>query len=237
MNYKNFSIEEYTRPMPYLANNHRVLDAKKAPFEDKNTRRISHNKNLRVYLFIKHSFDFIAALILGIVLLVPMMIIAVCIKMNSAGPVFFSQLRIGENGEPFKLYKFRTMDESAPHDLATSQFYDAEKYITTLGLFLRRTSLDELPQLLNVLKGEMSFVGFRPVCITETKLNNLRREYGVFSCRPGITGLAQIRGRDDLHYKEKAKIDAEYAKNRSIKLDLYCLLKTIPVNLSQRGVK
>ncbi len=223
--------------MASLTKDNQMLDEKQISFKGTAVEAVTHSKNLRAFLFVKYSFDFLAALIFSIVLFVPMVLIAICIKIDSPGSAIFTQLRIGEDGEPFKLYKFRTMIPSAPDDLPTSQFPDADKYTTKLGFFLRRTSLDELPQLWNILKCEMSFVGFRPVCTTEIKLNNLRREYGVFSCRPGITGLAQVRGRDDLYYKEKAMIDAEYAKNRSFKLDLYCLLKTIPVTLSQKGVK
>lgn len=198
----------------------------------------SANKNaLRSYLCVKYVFDFIVSLILSIVLLVPMLLVALCIRIDSPGAPIFTQTRIGQNGKPFKVYKFRTMDRSAPSDLPTSLFLDADKYITRIGGFLRRTSLDELPQIWNVLKGDMSFVGFRPVCTTECKLNALREAYGVFACRPGITGYAQIHGRDDLHYAKKAELDAEYLHRRSIRLDLYCLIQTVPVTISQKGVK
>ena len=207
------------------------------PSDARNHGAWREKKQLMFYLGIKYTFDFVMALFLGIVALLPLLLIALCIKLDSPGPALFTQTRIGQNGKRFKVYKFRTMDPSAPANLATAKFSDADKYMTPLGCFLRKTSLDELPQLLNVLKGEMSFVGFRPVCISECELNDLREQYGVFVCRPGITGLAQIRGRDDLHYIEKAKIDAEYVHNRSIWLDLYCLMKTVPVTLSQKGVK
>lgn len=192
---------------------------------------------LRAFLCVKYSFDFLFSLFLLIVLALPLLLIALLIRLDSPGPALFTQIRVGQYGKTFKVYKFRTMYQSAPRDMPTSQFNDADRYITRLGAFLRKTSLDELPQLLNVLKGEMSFVGFRPVCTTERKLNALRTQYGVFDCRPGITGLAQVQGRDDLYYKDKAKVDAEYARKRSIKLDLQCLIKTVPVTLTQKGAK
>lgn len=197
----------------------------------------TRNRRLKTYLAVKYSFDFLFSLFLLLLLFLPLLLIALLIKLDSPGPAFFTQIRVGQHGKEFKVYKFRTMKMSAPHDMPTSQFNDADKYITRLGSFLRKTSLDELPQLLNILMGDMSFVGFRPVCTTEKKLNALRMEYGVFDCRPGLTGLAQVQGRDDLYYKDKAKVDAEYAQKRSIGLDLHCLFRTVPVALTQRGAK
>lgn len=192
---------------------------------------------LRVYLCVKRIFDFTAALIGLILAGVPMLIIGACVWGSTKGPTLLKQERVGQYKKVFTIYKFRTMVYNAPHDVATTLLKDADSYITPVGRFLRKTSLDELPQLINVLKGDMSLVGFRPVVLTEKKLNALREQYGVFQCKPGITGLAQIRGRDDISYKEKARIDAEYAATRSIKLDLYCLLKTIPFAASQKGAR
>jgi lipopolysaccharide/colanic/teichoic acid biosynthesis glycosyltransferase len=192
---------------------------------------------LRTYLFVKRVFDFTAALVALVLAGIPMLIIGACVWCSTKGPTLLKQERVGQYGRVFIIYKFRTMYYNAPHDVATTLLENADSYITPVGRFLRKTSLDELPQLINVLKGEMSLVGFRPVVLTEKKLNNLRQNYGVFECKPGITGLAQIRGRDDISYKEKARIDAEYAANRSIKLDLYCLFKTIPFAASQKGAK
>ena len=135
------------------------------------------------------------------------------------------------------IYKFRTMRMDAPPELATRRFRNSDEYITKLGAFLRRTSLDELPQLWNILRGEMSFVGYRPVCLSEEDLNDLRMEYGVFQIRPGLTGYAQIQGRDDLEYRRKAVLDAEYVQRRSFKLDIWCLLKTVTVVFSGEGAK
>ena len=189
------------------------------------------------YLLVKRCFDFTVALVGCLLTLLPMLLIAVHIKLGSPGPAVIKQERMGQHGKVFWIYKFRTMRMDAPNNVATSLLKNAEQYITPQGRFLRKTSLDELPQLFNVLKGEMSLVGFRPVCLTEKKLNALRQKYGVFAVKPGITGLAQVSGRDDLPYKEKAKVDAQYLRNRSVKMDLYCLLKTIPVATSQKGAR
>lgn len=192
---------------------------------------------LRVYLCLKRAFDLFAA-VFGLLLAgIPMLIIGACVWGSTKGPTLIKQERVGQYGRVFTIYKFRTMVYNAPHDVATTLLKDADSYITPVGRFLRKTSLDELPQLINVLKGEMSLVGFRPVVLTEKKLNALRQQYGVFACKPGITGLAQIRGRDDISYKEKARIDAEYVATRSIRLDLYCLMKTIPFAASQKGAR
>jgi O-antigen biosynthesis protein WbqP len=192
---------------------------------------------LLAYLCVKRAFDFMVALLALMLAGIPMLIIGACVWCSTKGPTLLKQERIGQYGKVFTIYKFRTMYYNAPHDVATTLLENADSYITPVGRFLRKSSLDELPQLINVLKGDMSLVGFRPVVLTEKKLNNLRQKYGVFECKPGITGLAQVRGRDDLPYKEKALVDKEYAENRSVKMDLYCLLMTIPVALTQRGAK
>ena len=197
----------------------------------------NHNGANKGYLFCKRAFDLVLSFIACTVLLIPMLVIGVCIVLDSKGPALLKQERAGQYGEPFKIYKFRTMYIDAPNNVATSLLENPEQYITKVGRFLRKTSLDELPQLFNVLIGNMSFVGFRPVCLTEKKLNKLRMEYGVFESKPGITGLAQVRGRDDIYYKDKAKIDQEYVENRSLKMDAHCLLQTVPAVLTQRGAK
>jgi O-antigen biosynthesis protein WbqP len=189
-----------------------------------------------VYLVIKRSFDILAALAAGILLILPMCVIALLIKLDSKGPVIFKQERMGTGGKPFTMYKFRSMRMDAPSELATREFTDLDKYLTRLGKFLRCTSLDELPQLINILNGTMSFVGYRPVCLTEVELNQLRKDYGVFAARPGLTGLAQVSGRDNLEFEEKAKLDAQYVQNRSIKMDLWCLFRTVVVVITGEGI-
>ena len=166
-----------------------------------------------------------------------MLIVSLLIWLESGGPVIFKQLRMGKNEKTFVIYKFRTMRMDAPPEKAAREFENADQYITKVGAFLRRTSIDELPQLLNILKGDMSIVGYRPVCVTETELNALRKQYGVFSVRPGLTGYAQVLGRDNIDYREKAALDAEYVAKRSIKLDLWCIFKTVAVVFTGEGTK
>lgn len=189
-----------------------------------------------VYLAVKRGFDLIVALLVGLALLLPMLIIALIIKLDSPGPALFKQERMGKDGKVFKIYKFRSMRLDAPSDTATRDFSNSEEYITKFGRFIRRTSLDELPQLINILNGTMSLVGYRPVCLTEVELNELRRQRGVFTMRPGLTGLAQVRGRDNVCARDKAEIDAEYVEKCCIKMDLWCLLKTVGVVFSGEGV-
>lgn len=189
------------------------------------------------YRFVKRFFDITLSLLGLAVLFVPMAIIAIAIPLDSKGPAIFVQKRMGKDGKVFTMYKFRTMSQEAPSDLAAREFLDAEDYMTKLGRFLRYSSIDELPQLVNILLGDMSIVGYRPVCLTETELNELRMRYGVFTVRPGITGLAQVSGRDNVEYKEKALLDARYVAERSLKMDLWCLIQTVRVVVTGEGVK
>lgn len=188
------------------------------------------------YRFIKRLFDILAAVALLVVLAVPMLLIALVIRLDSPGPAIFRQKRMGQDGTVFTVYKFRTMHREAPSEMASREFVDAEDYITKIGGFLRRSSLDELPQLVNVLLGNMSFVGYRPVCLTETALNDLRREKGVFVMKPGITGLAQVNGRDHISKEEKVALDARYVRECSLGLDIRCLVKTVAVVITGEGV-
>ena len=194
-------------------------------------------KGSRYERFFKRALDILISFFMLVVLSPVFLIITAAILMDDPGPILFTQRRVGQNKRYFQLHKFRSMKMSTPHDVPTHMLERPEQFITKVGWFLRAHSLDELPQLLNILMGDMSFVGFRPVCTTEKKLNALRMQYGVFDCRPGLTGLAQVQGRDDLYYKDKAKVDAEYAEKRSIGLDLHCLFRTIPVALTQKGAK
>ena len=189
----------------------------------------------RMYLLVKRIFDVVVAIIGLAICAIPMLIISIAIRRESPGPAIFRQKRIGKDGKIFEILKFRTMRIEAPSEKVTREFEDIDDYVTKLGSFLRRTSIDELPQLVNILKGEMSFVGYRPVCVTETELNNLRMAYGVFAVQPGLTGLAQVFGRDGLGYQKKAEIDAEYVRHRGIWLDLWCILKTFVVVFSGEG--
>lgn len=188
------------------------------------------------YLLLKRALDMVISAVGLVALAIPMLIVMVLIRVDSPGPAIFKQDRMGKDGKPFIIYKFRTMRTHAPKDVASCELHNSEQYITKFGAFLRRSSIDELPQLLNILKGDMSFIGYRPVCLTEEKLNDLRKEYGVFALRPGITGLAQASGRDNVDYQQKALLDAQYVKTCSFKTDWNCLVKTIKVVISGEGV-
>lgn len=190
----------------------------------------------RAYLVVKRAMDIVLAALGLVVLAVPMLVIALLIKLESPGPAIFKQQRMGAEGKIFTILKFRTMRLDAPPELSAREFLDSSNYITKIGAFLRRTSLDEIPQLLNILKGDMSVVGYRPVCLTEVELNDLRKKNGVFVLRPGITGLAQVKGRDNLHYTEKALLDQEYVENCSMKLDFWCCLQTVKIVINGEGV-
>lgn len=189
-----------------------------------------------MYRFFKRLFDIVLSLIACVVLFIPLILISVLICLDSKGPAIFTQERMGKDGKVFTIYKFRTMSLDAPSEMAARDFCDSEKYMTKLGRFLRRSSIDELPQLFNILRGDMSIVGYRPVCLTETELNELRMRYGVFNTRPGITGLAQVSGRDNIGYEEKALLDARYVAERSMKMDIWCLIQTVKVVITGEGV-
>lgn len=188
------------------------------------------------YLFCKRLMDVIVSAFACVTLFFPLLIVALLVWMDTKASPIFCQQRMGKDGKAFTIFKFRTMKEEAPSDMAARDFSDSNLYITKFGAFLRRSSIDELPQLLNILLGDMSFVGYRPVCLSETELNQLRMDYGVFAVRPGITGLAQVNGRDNLEFREKAKLDAEYVAGCSMKMDLWCLFQTVKTVITGEGV-
>lgn len=190
----------------------------------------------RLYFFAKRLFDIVFSLLGLLILAIPIVLIALVIMADSPGKPIFHQKRMGKDGKVFTILKFRTMDRCAPRDAATNSI-DPEKYTTRVGGFLRLHSLDELPQLWNVLRGDMSFVGYRPVCLTERRLNQLRAEYGILTTKPGITGYAQVNGRDNVTTDEKVRLDLYYVEHQSILLDLHCLLKTVKVALTKEGAK
>ncbi|MDD5878151.1 MAG: sugar transferase [Clostridiales bacterium] len=190
----------------------------------------------RFYLTVKRLLDFVLSLI-GIVVLMPVfIIIGILIKVDSRGPVIFKQKRYGKDKEPFYIYKFRTMASDAPQNVATKDLNDSKKYITKIGAFLRRTSLDELPQLFNILLGQMTIVGPRPVVLKEENLIIARDLYGANDIKPGITGWAQINGRDLLSIEEKAKLDGYYVENMGFKMDIKCFFKTVKYVLKGEGI-
>ena len=191
---------------------------------------------MKCYLRIKRCLDFVSALGMTIVLSPVLFLICLMIKVTSPGPVFFTQRRIGKDKKEFEIYKFRTMRTDTPGDVPTHLFEDAKDYITPIGRLLRKTSLDELPQIFNVLKGEMSFIGPRPALWNQFDLTELRDQYKVHSVLPGITGWAQVNGRDEIPLKKKAKLDGEYVKNLSFGLDLKILVMTVTAVLTSSGV-
>ena len=186
--------------------------------------------------FFKRALDILFSFLGIVVLLIPMLLIMLAVKCDSKGPAIFKTERVGKNGKPFKFYKFRSMRTDAPKDLAT-RLMKGDEYVTKVGKFLRKTSLDELPQLFCILKGDMSIIGPRPVVATETELLEYRAQTGALTVRPGLTGLAQVRGRDNLtDMKLKAEIDGEYAKKITFGKDFKIFFKTIGVVLKGTDV-
>lgn len=191
----------------------------------------------RRYMKIKHGMDTLISVISLAILAIPMGIVAAVQKILYPGEsVFFLQNRVGRNGEIFRIIKFRTMRPDAPQEMATKQLDNPEAYTTPFGGFLRRFSIDELPQLLNVLAGDMALIGPRPLIASEEPIQTLRARSGVYSVRPGITGLAQINGRDRLNDYEKARFDREYVQNLSCKQDLLIFLRSFSYILKQKDL-
>ena len=184
---------------------------------------------------LKRLLDILLSTVGIIILAVPMGIIAIAIKADSKGPVFFKQKRVGLNKEYFEILKFRTMRIDTPRDVPTHELSDPQKWITKVGNILRKTSLDELPQLFNIFKGEMSVIGPRPALWNQFDLIEERDKYNANSVRPGLTGLAQISGRDELEIPIKAKLDGEYVNKMSFIFDCKCFLKTIKSVLKSEG--
>lgn len=186
--------------------------------------------------YFKRGLDFLLALLILILISPVFILLMCCIKLDSKGPVFFKQKRIGKNKAYFYILKFRTMYTDAPKDMPTHLLQNPEAFITKTGKFLRKTSLDELPQLLNILKGEMSFVGPRPALWNQYDLIEERDKYKANDIVPGLTGWAQINGRDELEIEIKAKFDGEYVKRMSFLFDIRCFFATFFSVLRQDGV-
>ena len=190
-----------------------------------------------MYPFIKRGADVVLSLLALICLSPVYLLVALAVKLTSPGPVLFRQKRVGRGGRLFTIYKFRTMRTDTPRDTATHLLQDPSRYITRVGVFLRRSSLDELPQFFNVLKGDMSIVGPRPALYNQYDLIAAREKAGVDAVRPGITGLAQINGRDELPIPVKVRYDREYVENLSLKMDARCFFGTIWSVLRAEGVR
>jgi len=189
-----------------------------------------------MYLKIKRFIDLILSLVGFLVLLPLILMLSIIIKFTSRGPILFKQKRFGINKKYFYIYKFRTMRIDTPKDCPTHLLENPDHWITSVGKFMRKTSLDELPQLINIIKGEMSIVGPRPALWNQHDLIELRDKYNANSVPVGLTGLAQVSGRDELELEVKARIDGDYAKNISMKLDVFCFIKTIKSVFTKEGI-
>lgn len=195
-------------------------------------------RGLKLYKkYIKNLLDFLLSLLMLIILSPIFLIIGIISKIEEPkGTIFFKQYRAGVDNKPFLCYKFRSMKMDAPKNSSTWELENPDQFITPLGKFLRKTSLDELPQLINIFKGDMSFIGPRPVILKEKELLDLRAANGATKAKPGITGLSQISGRDNLSPALKAETDGIYAENITFIKDLKIFLKTIPKVLRGEGV-
>ncbi|XLP21640.1 sugar transferase [Bacillus toyonensis] len=186
---------------------------------------------------LKQIIDVIVAII-GLIVSSPVfLLLIICIKLDSKGPVLFKQRRIGKGKKEFYILKFRTMRIDTPKDMPTHLLEDPDMYITKVGKFLRKTSLDELPQIINIIKGEMSIIGPRPALWNQYDLIKERDKYGANDVTPGLTGWAQINGRDELPIDVKAKLDGEYVDKLSSLFDLKVFFMTIKSVLKSEGVK
>lgn len=186
--------------------------------------------------FLKRVFDFILSLGGIIVFGWLFILIAILIKIDSKGPVLFKQKRVGKNKKLFDIYKFRTMYVDTPKDMPTHMLNNPDAFITKVGKFLRKTSLDEFPQFFNILKGDMAVIGPRPALWNQEDLIAERDKYGANDVRPGLTGWAQINGRDELEIPVKAKLDGDYVKNISFGMDCKCFFGTIKKVFKHEGV-
>lgn len=188
------------------------------------------------YLKIKRIIDIVLSLLACVLLLPVFLLIVAAIKIDSKGPILFKQKRVGINKSHFYILKFRTMRIDTPKDVPTHLLENPEQWITRVGKFLRKTSLDELPQIFNILAGHMSIIGPRPALWNQFDLIEERDKYGANNIRPGLTGWAQIHGRDELSIEEKSRLDGEYVKNIGFKMDIKCFFGTIISVLKSDGV-
>lgn len=189
-----------------------------------------------VYLKLKRVTDIILSFI-GLILLLPVfLLLMIAIKLDSEGPILFKQKRVGLNKQHFYILKFRTMRIDTPQDTPTHLLKNPDQWITKMGKFLRKTSLDELPQIFNILVGEMTIIGPRPALWNQFDLIEERDKYGANDIPPGLTGWAQINGRDTISIEDKAYYDGEYTKNIGIRMDIRVFMKTIVLVLQKTGI-
>ena len=190
-----------------------------------------------MYKYIKRLGDIVLAFVGAVVLSPVFLILALLIKLDSKGPVLFKQKRVGLHKTYFMIYKFRTMRIDTPKDIPTHMLEDPGRYITRMGRFLRKTSLDELPQVFNILFGHMSVIGPRPALWNQDDLIKERDKYGANEIRPGLTGWAQVNGRDELTVSVKAGFDGEYVRRMGFLFDCRCFLMTIARVIKGDGIK
>ena len=189
-----------------------------------------------MYKYVKRVMDFVLAF-LGLLILSPIfLLLIIAIRIDSPGPILFKQKRVGIHKSHFMIYKFRTMRIDTPKDMPTHLLQNPEQYITKVGKFLRKTSLDELPQIINILKGDMAIVGPRPALWNQYDLIEERDKYGANDIRPGLTGWAQINGRDELEIPVKAVLDGEYVAKMNLAMDIRCFFGTFLSVLKADGV-
>lgn len=186
--------------------------------------------------FFKRFFDIVLSLLAIVLLSWLFIIISFAIVIDDPGPVLFTQKRVGKNKKLFKILKFRSMKMNTPHDTPTHMLKNPDQYITRVGKFLRKTSLDDLPQIFNILVGQMSIIGPRPALWNQDDLVAERDKYGANDVRPGLSGWAQINGRDELEIQVKARLDGEYVEKMSFAMDWKCFWKTIISVLKREGV-
>ena len=186
--------------------------------------------------FFKRALDIVLSFIGIVFAAIPMLIVAVIIKLDSPGPVFFRQKRVGKNKKYFTIIKFRSMPITAPHDMPTHQLENPESMLSGFQRFERRMSIDELPQLFKILIGDMSIIGPRPALWNQEDLIAERDKYGANGVRPGLTGLAQISGRDEIAIPVKARLDGEYIEKMSFGFDCKCFFGTVAAVLKHEGV-
>jgi len=190
----------------------------------------------QVFIIMKRLFDFIMSIFLLVIFSVPILFVALMVKLTSRGPVLYWSDRVGKNNTIFRMPKFRTMKIDTPA-VATHLLTNPDRFLTPIGKFLRKSSLDELPQLICILKGDMSFVGPRPALFNQDDLIALRTQKGVHVLTPGLTGWAQINGRDELPIPVKVEFDEYYLNHRSFAFDLYTILLTVLKVIRKEGVQ
>ena len=193
-------------------------------------------KSKKIYFIFKRLLDIIISIMVLVILMPFLLIFSIIIKLESKGPVLFKQKRIGKNKRMFTIYKYRTMRTDTPKDMPTHMLKDAQNYITRFGNIMRKTSIDELPQLINIIKGNMSIIGPRPALWNQYDLVEERDKYHANDIRPGLTGWAQVNGRDELEIPVKAKYDGEYVEKISLWFDIKIFFKTIINVFKHEGI-